>query len=154
MYCHDGLSFIFDVDDLEKVIELKWHIRHKPKHDYVCNVSCKNGKWKTISIHRLITNCPDGLVVDHINGNTLDNRKSNLRVCSNMENVWNSAVRDNNKSGVSGVCFISKRHSYEVTIGYKKKRIYLGRYKNYDDAVRARKEAERKYYGEFARAEQ
>lgn len=74
-----------------------------------------NGKYKnkTIKLHRFITNCPKGLVVDHINRNPADNRRCNLRICTQFENNKN---RSNNTSGITGVTWRSRSKKWRATI--------------------------------------
>jgi hypothetical protein len=70
----------------------KWYVNKNNRSDdlrYVFRKIKVNGKWTTESLHRFITNTPKGLVVDHINHNTLDNRKTNLKPCSHAENMRN-----------------------------------------------------------------
>ena len=105
---------------------------------------------KILLMHREITNCPKGLVVDHINHNTLDNRRDNLRVCTQSENIKNSRVRNTNKTGLTGVHYDKSRNRWMSYVTVNKKRKNLGRFKTLLDACCARKSAENKYYGEFA----
>lgn len=90
------------------------------------------------------------LVVDHINHNGLDNRKCNLRVCTNKQNVCNCLVSKNNKSGHKGVYWSKDRNKWTVQVSYNCKVKYIGRYEKLEDAIKARKEAAKKYYGEYA----
>ena len=97
-----GKEAIVDDDDYEMLMEHKWHA-HKQLNNkfYVERKSPidSNGKRKIIRMHRVITNAPKGMQVDHINGNTLDNRKENLRICTNQQNGMNRERTKNNKSG-------------------------------------------------------
>lgn len=99
-----------------------------------------------IEMHRFIMNFPKGKYVDHINHNTLDNRKCNLRICNNGDNLRNGKIRTNNKSGYNGIYFDKNRNKWlaEIKVNYKK--IFLGRYVNIEDAIKTRKEAEKKYF--------
>ena len=99
-----------------------------------------------IEMHRFIMNFPKGKYVDHINHNTLDNRKCNLRICNNADNIRNGKIRTNNKSGYNGICFDKSRNKWLAGIKVNYKRIFLGRYVNIEDAIKARKEAEKKYF--------
>lgn len=100
-----------------------------------------------VGVHRLIMEGTHQ-VVDHVNGDCLDNRKINLRPCTYGENSRNRRVAKNNTSGYTGVCFAGGR--WRATIYVKGKNIYLGFYEKFEDACRSRKDAEIKYYGEFA----
>ena len=90
------------------------------------------------------------MVVDHINHNGLDNRKCNLRICTNQENICNCEIPKNNKSGCKGVYWAKDKHKWTVQVTVNNKTIYIGRYDNLEEAIMARKEASKKYYGEFA----
>ncbi len=88
------------------------------------------------------------MVVDHINGNTLDNRKENLRRCSNGANIRKGRVRTTNNTGCSGVTkrLDRKRNPWAARIKVNYKQMTLGHFRTYEEAVFVRKEAERKYW--------
>lgn len=94
-------------------------------------------------------NAPDGVFVDHIYHNKIDNRKSELRLCSPYENVLNRSI-SHSSSGVCGVYWYSKPQKWSAEIVVHGKKIPLGLYDDKNEAIRIRKEAEQKYYGEFA----
>lgn len=146
MYASNGTPFIFDTEDLDKVKNIAWYTTDR---NYVNSYSNK----KLYILHRLIMDAPKDMVVDHINGNPLDNRKCNLRICTDAENHRNHKVSKSNTSGCTGVSFESYSQKWRAIIMYQGKKIELGSYKNLDDAVAARKEAEAKYFGEFSRQE-
>ena len=79
-----------------------------------------------------------------------DNRKSNLRKTTTSDNIKNVGVRANNTSGVTGVQWKPRDNVWEAWITIMYNKIYLGRFNSFDDAVKARKEAEEKYFGEFS----
>ena len=93
---------------------------------------------------------PKGLVVDHINGNTLDNRRSNLRVCTQSQNLMNSKKPSNNKSGFKGISWHKSSKSWQVYITANKKRIIGGYFKCRLLASLKREELTRKHHGRFA----
>jgi len=140
---------IIDDEDYDKVKSYKWYINKDRSSNIFYVVHSSDNKHKYI-MHRLIMDCPKGMIVDHINHNTLDNRKENLRICTNSENLRNSRLQKNNTTGYKGVFFNKTWNNYKVTIGTKKNRKYLGSYKNIEDAAKAYNEAAIKYYGEFA----
>lgn len=87
-------SFQIDDDDFDKIKKYNWRaqVMKRTGYDQIYVISHQRiapYKNKTIYLHRLIMNCPEGMVVDHINGDTLDNRKVNLRVCTRSENLLN-----------------------------------------------------------------
>ena len=106
---------------------------------YVYTGRMKNKKWEVKALHRIITDCPKGLVVDHINRNPLDNRLSNLRICTVKENNNNRKVRNDNKVGYSGISYNSKQNIYIVRITEGSKRKYIGRYNTKEEAINALK---------------
>ena len=94
-----------------------------------------------------------GMVVDHINGNRLDNRIDNLRIVNRQQNRTNSGIRSNNTSGRTGVSWDNAKRKWvaQIQIGGKYK--YLGRYADMNEAIKARTEAEEKYFGDYRRKE-
>jgi hypothetical protein len=143
-----GEKFIFDLEDYDKISKFCWCIGSKGyflTHDY-------NNNYKTLRLHRLIMNVSDvKLQVDHINHDISDNRKIDLRIVSNGQNSQNRGLRKCNTSGVTGVYFYkpNKKWSARINISsYQEKN--LGYFDTFEDAVKARKEAEDKYYGEYA----
>ena len=113
---------------------------------------------KCIGIHRTIMermlgrNLVDGELVDHINGNGLDNRRANLRVCTHQQNIFNQQKRkDKCSSKYKGVCWSKRNKSWLAQIRFNYKLIYLGYYKNEDDAGLAYNEKAKELFGEFAR---
>jgi hypothetical protein len=97
---------------------------------------------KTVYMHRLITNAPKGMDVDHINHDSLDNRRANLRVCSHSENLLNRGPSCVNKNGAMGVVKVTRNKKYtywEARITVNGKRVYLGTFKNPNDAAAAYK---------------
>lgn len=104
----------------------------------------------SVALHRLILGEPSGHV-DHINGNSLDNRKSNLRVCSHTENMYNRGVQSNNVLGYKGVGkqAAGKGYTARITAGGKCK--CLGTFKTAELAAEAYNEAALKLHGPFAK---
>jgi hypothetical protein len=141
-----GKFATIDDEDFARVGGFKWYaLNRSGKFHVMVSVSRKN-----YYIHRMIMDAPPGMVVDHINGDGLDNRKSNLRICHHNENIRNrTSLNANNASGAHGVYWDKSRKRWcaEIKINYK--RIYLGRFCLLCDAVEARHDAELDYYGDF-----
>lgn len=111
-------------------------------------------KYKSYRIHRIIWEMfygkiPSKMQIDHIDGNTLNNKVENLRVVDNSDNQKNCGIRKDNKSGFPGVFWAFRIKRWETYITSKGKRYYLGVFKNKEEAIRVRKEAEKKYNFHF-----
>jgi len=140
---HGRFNVLLDNEDYKKVVSLgKWNIHVVRGKPYVQKRMKGN---KLTYLHRYLTGAERGQYVDHINHNTLDNRRSNLRICSNGANLRNGKIRPNNKSGYTGV-FHTKYDTWTSFIKVNYKRIYLGSFKTFEEAVMAREIAERKYW--------
>ena len=134
---------IIDIEDVDKVNFTSWYL---DKNGYVIS-KCKKTGNKGLYLHRFIMNCPEDMVVDHINHNTLDNRKTNLRICTQHENTFNKKENGNDR----GVFL--RGNKWVAQISYNYKNIYLGQFDTYEEALKVRKEAEIKYFGEFRNKE-
>jgi hypothetical protein len=133
-----GKSAIVDDDDFEYLSQWKWWYTTR-------GYAVRQDKGKHIPMHRLINKTPAGFDTDHINRNKLDNRKENLRTVTRSQNFMNINPRKNNTSGCMGVQRCAKGGwMARITLDYK--RIYLGHFKDFKDAVNARKKAELIYH--------
>lgn len=146
-----GYTVLVDDEDLERVQDLAWHVGNKGAHGDPYFEHCTWGK-PVLRLHRFIMGCgyKDGKIVDHIDGNTLDNRKSNLRVCSNAENCRNGRTRKNN-TGYKGIYYVHKKKLYRARITVNYKTYTIGHYHTAEEAYEARCKALEGFHGEFAR---
>ncbi|WP_134700545.1 HNH endonuclease [Ammoniphilus sp. YIM 78166] len=139
------LRVFIDTADLEKVQSYRgtWFagFDDSGKRYYIHGKDRKNGVNKTIMLHRWITDCPDGMVVDHIDRNSLNNKRENLRVISAGENMQNRKIHSNNTSGVRGVSWYKKTGQWRVQICLQGKMKNLGLFDHFDDAVAVSKAA-------------
>lgn len=136
---------IIDTEDLEKVIKYKWTLG---TWNYAETVTHEK---ESLLIQRVIMDeYRKEYIPDHINRDTLDNRKQNLRITDKSGNAINAGLRTNNKSGVTGVSLDKRTNFYRSYINYKGKRLELGMFHNKEDAIKARLEAENKYYGIYS----
>lgn len=110
-----------------------------------------NGKRKTIFMHREIMNTPSGLDTDHINHNSLDNRKCNLRICTRSENMCNrKGANRNSASKYLGVWWDENNKKWEAQIKVHYKQKYLGQFKSEKEAAIVRDKAAIELHGAFA----
>ena len=146
-YTSKGEEFWFDLEDYDKIKDYCWNVGN---NNYL---QAGDGYGSTILIHRLIffDKYPDGnFTVDHIGHNTLDNRKHKLRVSTQKNNSRNLRLRSNNTSGATGVYWSKNKNKWCAQIMVNYKVISLGSYNNFVDAVKIRKNAEEKYFGEWS----
>lgn len=144
-----GFVALVDDEDFEKVSAYSWYAKptkNYPNLTYAERSDWINGRKTRMKMHRLIMGAPAGVVVDHINGNCLDNRRSNLRLCRQKMNIGARRNNKNNTSGYRGVNLHSGGYGYAARVGGK----YIGHFKDIVEAARARDEAAIEIYGEFA----
>lgn len=149
-YTEQGKKFIFDKEDYDLIKDYCWCI--DTEGYVITNIKNHNVEKYNIKLHRLVMGCQkyDGSYVDHINHDKTDNRKINLRKVTNQQNCRNRSLQWNNTSGVSGVNFSEEIGKWIARIYDKGNSIYLGSFSNFDEAVRARKKAEEKYYQQYS----
>lgn len=139
---------LIDTELVNKCKEFHWSAnrfkdkKHNGKH-YFYFVSNKVGL-----LHRFITEAPKGCVVDHINGNTLNNKIENLQICDRKTNSRKARKSVNNKSGVIGVCYCNTYKRWKAAIKVDGKTINLGYFNDIESAKESRRKAEREYFGE------
>jgi hypothetical protein len=141
---------LVDDEDFDFLNQWKWEY----SHGYARRSKPINGQY---SMHRVVVNPPKGVELDHIDGNKLNNQKSNLRFATRSENGFNRGKNKSNTSGYKGVFWggdDSKRvKKWKAQITVNRKVHYLGRFLTKEEASLAYKEAAKKYHGEFARTE-
>lgn len=144
---HGIIKVKIDEEDLEKCSKLTWHYAKNKDSKYIQT----RIKGKMVKLHRYIMNISDrDLLVDHINRNTLDNRKSNLRVCNYQENSFNKSIRADNTSGIPGVSFHKINNKWRTKIKYNNVTIHLGYFGDLNEALINRRVAEEILFGEYS----
>ena len=142
-----GKYAIVDDEDFAYLNQWKWYFNNK---GYAVKNNWENKKWKTIYMHRLIMNTLKKMETDHINGNKLDNRRCNLRICTKSQNQINSNVNIKNSSGYKGVCWHKDRNKWQVQIEFNGKKYYLGYFVDKIGAAKAYNQKAKELFGEFA----
>lgn len=141
-YTYKGEEFYFDLEDYDKIKDYRWYI---DKYGYV--VARKLNQDKMVKLHKLLL---PNVEVDHIFHKKYDNRKSELRIVTRSQNNMNHGLRNDNTPGVVGICWAKRENKWLARITVDGKEIFLGYFDKFEDAVKARKEAEEKYFGEFS----
>lgn len=144
-------EFVIDLEDLEKVRYHKWRLSYG-------NIVTGNNTNKTPTVyltHLLLNEDRTDYEhkIDHRDGNTLNNRKSNLRICTQGENTLNKHFMAKNKTGIIGVHEDKRRNNYAVEIRYQKQRYHLGNYRDLVEAAYARFIAQNELFKEFSNNE-
>ena len=142
----DGINFFVDKEDYERYV--KGYRFRMNNNGYVMYSSAKDGLHNK-KLHRVIMDCPEGMMIDHIDHNPLNNCRSNLRICTQQQNCMNRGKTERNKSGVIGVYWFKSSEKWRARINLNNKDIYLGLFDSLEEASKARKEAEIKYYGDY-----
>jgi HNH endonuclease/AP2 domain len=138
-----------DDEDFEWLNQFKWHATIRDHRIYARRNVGKYPSRSSLLMHRVLVDAPEGMVIDHINRNTLDNRRSNLRICSFVQNVRNQRIRKNNTSGFKGVQW-NKNSNKWLSYIWSGRPIYLGSFLSPIDAAKAYDQAAKLHFGEFA----
>jgi len=153
IYLGEGKFTIVDPPDFYRFNIFNWSPGENASNNYAVRlISGPKNKTGIVSLHREIMNHPKGFLIDHENGNGLDNRRENLRLATRSQNQFNKRkTRSKTSSRFVGVYFERRKNRWMATIHYQGKRIWLGSFKSEIDAGRAYDRAATKYHGEFAR---
>jgi hypothetical protein len=151
----NGGYTLVDESDYEELSKYKWRKdTHKACHAkkfYVVRYHRREAQnWTRISMHRQILSAPKGLMVDHINHDGLDNRRANLRLCSNAQNQHNARAQVGTSCKWRGVIYYKKNRKYLSSVICNKKRHYIGMSDCPDTLAMAWNEKARELFGEFA----
>lgn len=146
-----GKVAIVDAEDFDWLNQWKWYSHSSKGKTYaVRNTPRHGGGQSSVRMHREIMKSLKGADTDHIDGNTLNNSKKNLRVCSHRENCRNKVWHTKNSSGYKGVTWHKKEKKWRAQICVNYKKIVLGRFSKVKEAALAYDAAAKKFFGEYA----
>ena len=151
----NGSEVIVDEKSFDELSKYKWYynlgyaVRRATKEEK------ENGSPNFIRMHRQLLNAPEGILVDHINRNRLDNRLENLRLCDKSKNAMNSekileTIKGKSSSIYKGVYWAKDRNKWRATIKVSGKNIHIGSFDNEIEAAKAYNDYAIKHFGEFA----
>lgn len=148
-----GQHAIVDDEDYDFLTQWKWKV---DKYGYATRSICNPSNYKkssTVKMHRIILDAQPGEFSDHINGNRLDNQRSNLRKCTRTENNRNAAgkTKANRTSPYKGVLWHKKNSCWRAVIRVNQKQLHLGVFTDPIEAAKTYDTAAREHYGAFAR---
>lgn len=138
-------EFYFDLEDYDKIKDYCWYVSGLGQI-YSNNIKPK----KPILLNRLIMNFPKDMDVHYMNHNIFDNRKKNLQIVTHKITTYGRSMSSSNTSGAIGVSFNKRKNKWEAYISINQKKIHLGYFFKKSDAIKARKIAEEKYFGEYS----
>ena len=145
-----GLYVLVDDEDFEYLNQWNWYAHKQGNTYYAKRTTGKDYKVIIVHMHRVISNVPTNKIVDHVDGNGLNNQKDNLRVCNKAQNGMNRPKQNNNTSGYKGVGWDKSRNKWKAQITLDGKNRLIGRFENLQDAARAYNNEAVKLHGEFA----
>lgn len=146
-----GKCAYVDPEDAAKLSFRKWHASKSNTQWYAKSDKGTRKNRQRLRMHRVIMGAKPGEQIDHINGDGLNNCKSNLRRCTHQENHFNEGLSKNNTSGYKGVSWCKRDKKWIAQIAPHGKNKYLGRFDCKHEAAEAYNEAAKKHFGEFAR---
>lgn len=146
-----GYEAVVSLGDLPIVERFNWSALVAPTKVYAMRTECKDGKKRTIYMHRAISNALPGVLVDHRDSDGLNNQRSNLRFATFAENARNQRLSKENPSGFRGVSWHMASKKWQAQIKFNRKRIPLGMFSDPAEAHAAYCKASAMYHGEFGR---
>lgn len=152
----NGMECLVDRQDISIALGYRWDAKRDRGTHYAKTSAYLNGDGsrRSVSMHRLIMSPPDNMQVDHINGNGLDNRRSNLRLLTHDENQWNQrGATRTNTSGYIGVTFKKgqpRNKPWTAHISHQNRKIVIGYFATAEEAARARDEKAIELRGDLA----
>ena len=144
-----GKRALVDDEDFEYLSQFNWFVSSAGYA--VRNETVAKYKRRSTLMHRDVLNAKKGLSIDHINGDTLDNRKENLRECTHAQNLKNQKIRSTNTSGYTGVHLVKRRNTWAAKLRMDGRDYCLGEFPDKHDAARMYNFWAADMFGEYAR---
>lgn len=146
-----GQFAIVDEEDYDRINSRKWCAAwHESTKSFYAVSGRGRGNQRQLRMHREVVNAPYGMLVDHINHDTIDNRKANLRLCTNSQNLANRGISVVNSSGFKGVSWHKQKSKWRATLYINNKETHVGYYNTPLEAAIAYDIAASEKIGEFA----
>lgn len=150
-----GKVALVDAEDYDWLMGWKWRVLHSAANLWYARRTVRkisgDAHRKDEFMHRVIMEAPKGIDTDHINGDGLDNRRYNLRICTHQQNIRNQRPQINRTSQYKGVSKHSRTGRWQCGIQHNSKVIWLGYFDNEEEAGLAYNTAATELFGEFAR---
>lgn len=148
-----GMVALVDDADFDYLNQWKWSLCKIGNNNYAARSKKipKTRRSVSFRMHRIILDVPKGLYVDHIDGNGLNNQRSNLRICTNQDNARNQPARKNVTSQFKGVGWHKDHNKWRAYITDMHKAIHIGMFKSEKEAALAYDKRAKELFGEFAR---
>ena len=144
---------LVDDGDFDEIRKYKWRAIKRRYGGYAAISQIYNPhtqKLQTIYMHRQIMSCPQGMDIDHIDHNTLNNQRNNLRICTRSQNMANGLSRKNSSSQYKGVYYCKQTKRWAANLTHEGKVVWLGRHKTEIEAAKVYDKAAKTHFGEFA----
>jgi len=147
-----GQVALVDDHDFEELSKFRWCAHKKRNGYYAVRCPMIDGKQKMVQMHRVIFGVTDPkILIDHADGNPLNNCRDNLRVCNHSENGRNQGKQKNNRSGYKGVFWDKRKEKWGASIRTRDRRINLGYFSTAELAAKAYNEAAKEHHKQFAK---
>lgn len=146
----NGQQALIDEEDFERVKDFTWGRGYGGRKSSYVGTNLKGLPHRCVLLHRFIMGTPKGLVTDHINGDVLDNRRSNLRICTAAQNSYNSHKTVPTTSSYKGVCWYKRDNCWRAYVGSNRRQIHLGYFESEKAAAQAYNVKAVEVFGEYA----